>query len=126
MTDDTAPGPQTGPAPAPFAPPLGEPSAAYPPPTAAADPYPGLPPRRPPMNPLAVAALVCGLLGLAPAAIVLGHIGFAQAQRSGQRGRGLAVAGFVLGYLAIVLAVIAYLAWTAFVGDLRDGGYLPA
>ncbi|WP_219815221.1 DUF4190 domain-containing protein [Rathayibacter rathayi] len=121
MTDDTAPIPQ----PAPFPPPLGEPSAASPPPPAA-DPYPGLPPRRPPMNALAIAALVCALLGLAPAAIVLGHVGFAQAGRSGQRGRGLAVAGFVLGYLALILVVIASIAWTAFVGELRDDGYLPA
>ncbi|WP_219813731.1 DUF4190 domain-containing protein [Rathayibacter rathayi] len=121
MTDDTAPIPQ----PAPFPPPLGEPAAASPPPPAA-DPYPGLPPRRPPMNALAIAALVCALLGLAPAAIVLGHVGFAQAGRSGQRGRGLAVAGFVLGYLALILAVIASITWTAFVGELRDDGYLPA
>lgn len=135
MTDETGHGvhsaPQAGSTRAgstsvPFAPPLGEPSAAYPPPAAPADLSPPAPPRRAPLNPLAVAALVCGLLGLAPAAIVLGHVGVVQAGRSGERGRGLAVAGLVLGYVAIVLMVIAFFAWTAFVADLRDSGYLPA
>ncbi|KZX19643.1 DUF4190 domain-containing protein [Rathayibacter tanaceti] len=124
MSDDTVRRETVDPSPAPFDPPLGEPSEAAPPPTAPA--APGSAPHRPPLAPLAVAALVCGLLGLAPAAIVLGHVGFVQAGRSGQRGRGLAVAGFVLGYLVIVLAVVAWLVWSAFVGDLRDGGYLPA
>lgn len=130
MTDETAHGlhsaPQTGPTSVPFAPPLGEPSAAYPPPTAPADLSAVPLPRRAPLNPLAVAALVCGLLGLAPAAIVLGHVGVAQVARSGERGRGFAVAGLVLGYVAIVLVVITFFVWTAFVADLRDGGYLPA
>lgn len=107
-----------------FAPPLGEPSAAYPPPTAPPEAA-GIP-ARPPLNPLAVAALICGLLGLAPAAVVLGHVGFVQARRSGQRGRGLAVAGLVLGYLAIAVGVVAWLAYSAYVDGLREGGYLPS
>nr|WP_301952425.1 MULTISPECIES: DUF4190 domain-containing protein [unclassified Rathayibacter] len=78
------------------------------------------------MNGLAVAALICGILGLAPAAIVLGHVGFAQARRSGQRGRGLAIAGFLLGYLALVLLVLGVVLYTAFVGGLRTDGYLPS
>ncbi|MCJ1686101.1 DUF4190 domain-containing protein [Rathayibacter sp. VKM Ac-2927] len=88
--------------------------------------HPGAPAPRPPLNGLAVAALICGILGLAPAAIVLGHVGFAQARRSGQRGRGLAIAGFLLGYLALVLLLVGALAYSAFVGGLRTDGYLPA
>ncbi|MBO0983054.1 DUF4190 domain-containing protein [Rathayibacter sp. SD072] len=130
MNDESAGAVAGNPAPPlPFAPPTGAPSAAYPPPAGSADPHPGFPggPRpRTPLNGLAVAALLCGILGLAPAAIVLGHVGFAQARRSGQRGRGLAIAGFALGYLVVILAVVAYLAYTAFVGGLRSDGYLPA
>ncbi|MBF4461639.1 MULTISPECIES: DUF4190 domain-containing protein [unclassified Rathayibacter] len=112
MTDDAG-APQSPPA---FAAPLGEPSAEPPP----------LAPVRPPLNPLAVAALVCGILGLAPAAIVLGHVSFAQAGRRAQRGRGLAAAGFLLGYLVLVLAVLGWFGYAAFVSGLRDDGYLPA
>ncbi|SMH31224.1 protein of unknown function [Rathayibacter oskolensis] len=107
----------------------------YPPPSVPADltsappagayAPPGPSARRPSLNGLAVAALICGILGLAPAAIVLGHVGFAQAGRAGQRGRGLAVAGFALGYLVVVSVVVGYIAYTAFVGGLRDDGYLP-
>lgn len=113
---------------APYAPPTGAPSPETPLP---GSPPPGEPawqaaPSRPPLNGLAVAALICGLLALAPAAIVLGHVGFAQARRSGQRGRGLAVAGFVLGYVVVVLAVVGYVAYTTFVAGLRTEGFLPA
>lgn len=90
------------------------------------DGRPGAPAPRPPLNGLAVAALICGILGLAPAAIVLGHVGFAQARRSGQRGRGLAIAGFLLGYLALVLLLVGALVYSAFVTGLRTDGYLPA
>ena len=130
MNDESAGAVAGNPAPPlPFAPPTGAPSAAYPPPTGSADPHPGFPGAarlRPPLNPLAVAALLCGILGLAPAAIVLGHVGLAQARHAGQRGRGLAIAGFVLGYLVVILAVAAFLAYTAFVGGLRTDGYLPS
>ncbi|MCJ1675170.1 MULTISPECIES: DUF4190 domain-containing protein [unclassified Rathayibacter] len=148
-TGDPAPG-SVPPPPPRYAPPSGAPSPASAPPPAAGGAasgwtgeavpsgapggpeafdgaaHPGAPAPRPPLNGLAVAALICGILGLAPAAIVLGHVGFAQARRSGQRGRGLAIAGFLLGYLALVLLLVGALAYSAFVGGLRTDGYLPA
>ena len=148
MNDDTTGDPAAGSAAPPprYAPPSGPPSPTYAPPTepaeaagpgepgsavpsdgyAEAHGHPGAPAPRPPLNGLAVAALICGILGLAPAAIVLGHVGFAQARRSGQRGRGLAIAGFLLGYLALVLLVLGVVLYTAFVGGLRTDGYLPS
>ncbi len=74
-------------------------------------------------NPLAIAALVCGigqfLLGLliignillAIPALVLGVIGLGQIRSRGERGRGMAIAGVVLGllgvlYFALILIII--------------------
>lgn len=44
---------------------------------------------------------------LAVIAIISGHIGFVQADRAGQRGRGHATAGFLCGYATLVLVFIA-------------------
>jgi hypothetical protein len=64
-------------------------------------------PAVPPTNGLAVGALVCGIvefftLGLAAIpAVILGHVARSQIRRTGERGDGMAIAGLVLGYLAI-------------------------
>ena len=64
-------------------------------------------------NGIAVASLVCGILGLTPLwigfilcilAIVFGAVGIARANRVG-RGKGLAIAGLVLGIVFIVPAM---------------------
>lgn len=78
------------------------------------------------LNPLAVVSLIAGLLGLGLAAVVLGHVALVQTSRAGERGRGLAVAGLVLGYLGVVAWVVGWFVYSGFVGGLRDGGYLPA
>jgi hypothetical protein len=57
-------------------------------------------------NALAIAALVAAFF-MPLAAIVLGHVALGQIARSGEQGRGLAIAGLVLGYAAI--AVLAAL-----------------
>jgi uncharacterized protein DUF4190/uncharacterized protein DUF1707 len=72
------------------------------------------------VNSLAVASLVCGLaelptLGLtALPAVVLGIRARQQIRETGQRGEGLAVAGLVLGWIAISLffgAVLTVIIW---------------
>jgi peptidyl-prolyl cis-trans isomerase B (cyclophilin B) len=70
--------------------------------------YPGYPAYYPPpqeTNVLAVVALV-GALCLPPVGIVAGHIALAQIKRTGADGRGLAIAGLVLGYVFTVLIVL--------------------
>jgi hypothetical protein len=64
------------------------------------DPQPALDP----VNPYAVVALVAGLLGLFPVAIVFGMLAFTH-----RGGRGLAVSALVLGALEIVGLVTAVL-----------------
>jgi hypothetical protein len=66
-------------------------------------------------NGLAVAALVASLLWMgwfgSVAAIVLGHVALRQIGESGgrQTGRGLAVAGLVIGYFSVLIAALAIL-----------------
>ena len=63
-------------------------------------------------NSLAVAALICGVAevftgGLtAIPAVVLGHMARNQIRRTGEQGSGLALAGLILGWLAIVMFVL--------------------
>jgi hypothetical protein len=69
------------------------------------EPYyaPGWAPPRPRTDGVAVAALVTGVLGTGPVALALGLVGLRRTRAAApepRRGRGLAVAGVVLGALA--------------------------
>ncbi|MDV8010181.1 DUF4190 domain-containing protein [Rhodococcus sp. IEGM 1241] len=55
-------------------------------------------------NALAIVALILGIFG-GVLAIPVGHVSLNQIRRSGESGRGLAVAGLVLGYLSLVVIV---------------------
>jgi hypothetical protein len=93
-------------------------SAAVPPPAVLRQPATRPTPGRPPLVPLAVAAVVLGGLGWlllpvlgAVAAVVCGHLALRQFRRSPtpRAGRSLAIAGLVLGYLQLaVLALLAF------------------
>ena len=54
-----------------------------------------------PTNGLAIGSLVCGLLGAAAPAVILGHLARGQIRRTGEHGDGMAIAGLILGWLAI-------------------------
>ena len=67
-------------------------------------------------NPLAIASLVLSILGLLccgvglvveVAAVVCGHIALNQIKTKGGKGHGLAKAGVIIGYIAIVIHLIA-------------------
>ena len=64
-------------------------------------------------NGLAVASLACGLaqfvFGPLPTipAIVLGHVARHQIKRSGEHGAGMALAGLLLGWAAVVFGILA-------------------
>lgn len=65
-------------------------------------------------NPLAIAALVCGIVQFAfplafIAAIILGHKARQQIRRTGEEGYGLATAGLVLGYFSLVSTLLVLL-----------------
>ena len=69
--------------------------------------YPAYLPR--PTNAMAVASLVCAFV-IAPLGVVFGHISLGQIKRSGEQGRGMAIAGLVIGYLITIVTVVALVA----------------
>ena len=66
--------------------------------------YAGYPPPRE-TNALAIVSLVCAFI-FAPLGIVFGHISLSQIRRTGEEGRGLAIAGLVISYLITVFTVV--------------------
>lgn len=82
-------------------PPYGGPPPPYGYPAQYSYGYP--PPRQ--TNTLAIAALVCAFV-FAPLGIVFGHLSLSQIKKSGEEGRGLAIAGLVIGYLVTVLTAL--------------------
>lgn len=88
---------------------------APPPPEPALEPIPEPPPPAAPKGSsgLAIASLICGIVGCVPgagiAAVVMGHMALGRIKTSGQGGRGMALAGLILGYLSIVGWIIAIL-----------------
>ena len=64
-------------------------------------------------NGLAIAALVTGILGFSIVSVVLGHVALSQINRTREEGRGLAIAGLVLGYVGIAGWTLF---WIAFAG----------
>ena len=97
------------------------PYGAYPPPGAYAS-YDGYPQPQP-TNALAIVSLVCAFL-FAPLGIIFGHISLSQIKKTGEEGRGLAVAGLVISYLITVLTVVLVLLSVLFfvkvAGDLAS------
>jgi hypothetical protein len=80
-------------------------------------------------NPLAIAALACGVAGVFTSgltsipAIILGHIARGQIRRSGANGKDLATIGLALGWAAVALAAIMTIAFTAI--SARSGPLTP-
>lgn len=74
--------------------------------------YPGL---QVGTNPWAIASLVLGIFGTAIFAVIAGHLALSQIRRTGESGRGLAIAGLILGYLEIVLWSLFFAALMGFI-----------
>jgi hypothetical protein len=80
-------------------------------------------------NGLAIASLACGVAQFAVGpvatipAIVLGHMARSQIKRTGEQGAGLAVAGLVLGWGAVILAIVLIVAALAVAAGMH--GTMP-
>ena len=70
-----------------------------------------------PTNGLAIASLLVGVFWFwwigSALAVVFGHIALGQIARSGQSGRGIAIAGLGVGYLGLATLLVAMLATLA-------------
>lgn len=56
-------------------------------------------------NVLAIVSLVTAFF-ISLAAVITGHIALGQIKKTGEKGRGMAIAGLVLGYLGLVFGAI--------------------
>jgi hypothetical protein len=80
-------------------------------------PYPPAYAAGPRTNTLALVSMILSLVGLATGVtaiggIVCGHIGLSQIKRTGEAGRGMALAGVIVGYVVVgfwVLLIVAYI-----------------
>ena len=93
----------------------------------AAAPAPSAPVYQPsrPTNTLAIVALVTSLLGIGLAGIICGHISLSQIKRSNEQGRGMALAGLIIGYLETAFVALAIVGFVALF-DFNRGGYTYA
>ncbi|MBN9238807.1 MAG: hypothetical protein BGO97_03895 [Micrococcales bacterium 70-64] len=98
MTDQT-------PAPTPAEQPAAPAAPAY----AAAPGYAAAPAK--PWNVLSIISLVTSILWISLVGIITGHIALSQIKRTGEQGRGLAIAGLIIGYVGIVGAIIFAIVW---------------
>jgi peptidyl-prolyl cis-trans isomerase B (cyclophilin B) len=72
-----------------------------------------------PTNGLAIASLVCAFL-FAPLGIIFGHISLSQIRKTGEEGRGLAIAGLVISYLITVITILVVVSVLFLVQVARD------
>ena len=79
------------------------------------------PPR--PTSGLAIASLVCAIVGFSLPAVICGHVARTRIRETGEGGDGLAVAGLVLGYLGIIGWMLLFVGLTALV---HTGHAVPA
>lgn len=75
---------------------------------------------------LSLSSLLLGITAIG--GIVFGHLGLAAAKRGEANNRGLGLAGVIIGYIFVVLGILAIVAFFAFFGWLATecGGDSPA
>ncbi|WP_166784637.1 MULTISPECIES: DUF4190 domain-containing protein [unclassified Cryobacterium] len=94
----------------PVSPPMFQPPAAQ---AAPAYAQPGYPQPYAPQGPsekynvLSIVSLVTSVLGISLVGIITGHIGLSQIGKTGEKGRGLAIAGLIVGYAGLAAQLLA-------------------
>lgn len=72
-------------------------------------------------NTLAIVSLVLAFF-ISLGAVITGHIALSQIKKTGENGRGLAIAGLVLGYLGLVAGLIGTIIWVSFFALAASNG----
>lgn len=62
-------------------------------------------------NVLAIVSLVASIVGFGLVGVITGHIGLNQIKQTGEQGRGLAIAGLVIGYISIAFVLLWFFAF---------------
>jgi hypothetical protein len=73
-------------------------------------------PAQPRTNVLGIITLVLGVLGFGLVPVITGHIALNQITRTGEDGRGLTLAGLILGYVTLAGWLIVAFFWVAVAG----------
>ena len=68
-------------------------------------------------NVLSIVGFVLSILGFNIVAIVLGFIGLSQVKKTGERGRGLAIAAIIIGFASIVLGIILFIVFASVIAS---------
>lgn len=102
----------------------GYPTQGFPPPGYPHQPY-AYPPQVPGTNGMAIAALIVSLASCGPVGLILGILSLNQIKKSGEQGRGMALAGVIIGAISIVawIAVIIFTIWAINEVDTYDPYY---
>ena len=64
-------------------------------------------------NVLSIISLVTSILGISLVGVITGHIGMSQIKKTGEKGRGLALWGLIIGYLGLAIGLIAAIIFIA-------------
>ncbi|MGR0221088.1 DUF4190 domain-containing protein [Agromyces sp. ZXT2-6] len=72
-------------------------------------------------NVLAIVSLVSAFF-ISLVAIITGHIALSQIKKTGEQGRGLAIAGLIIGYVGLVVGIIVAIVWFAVIGAAISSG----
>lgn len=75
-------------------------------------------------NTLAIVSMIASIVGFiwilpiigSIAGVVMGHISLSQIKRTNEKGRGMALAGLIVGYAGLALAVIGIIVFASFIG----------
>ena len=94
-----------------YGPPAGQPYA-YPP----VAPVPGT-------NGMAIAALIVSLVACGPVGLILGIVSLSQIKKSGEQGRGMAIAGVVIGAISIIAVIIAIIVLAVAANQVSNDPY---
>jgi peptidyl-prolyl cis-trans isomerase B (cyclophilin B) len=93
-----------------------------PPPAPEPTPYASAP-AGPKTNTMAIISLVLAFF-ISLGAVITGHIALGQIKRTGEGGRGLAIAGLILGYLGLLVGLLAIIFWASIFGIAASTGNL--
>ncbi|TQL52801.1 DUF4190 domain-containing protein [Subtercola boreus] len=81
---------------------------------------PGAPARK--TNVISIVALVVSIVGFTVIGIVLGFIGLNQVKKTGEAGRGLAIAAIIIGFVELALLIIYIIVVVVIVGASAASG----